>query len=104
MKRMMHMGRIRPECRDEYLRLHNEIPQAVVENYRRHGITEIVCFLDGCDLLILTQYDETKYPASRMQMIRQEAEKTWSELMKPLADPTFKSREFAPVFVMTDHL
>lgn len=51
-------SRIRPGCRDIYIKMHNELPPEVAEEFRAIGTTKVVCFLDGDELFVYSEYDD----------------------------------------------
>ncbi len=100
MKRVIHLARLKPECVDEYVRQHQNVPTDVLAAYRKAGITKVSCFLNGCDLIVFSEYDENKYPASRVELEANRAEIAWQKAMATLKDETCTPREFTEVFHM----
>jgi L-rhamnose mutarotase len=100
MKRVIHQARLKPETLDEYLQHHRNVPAEVEQAYRRAGIQKVSCFVNGCDLLVLTEYDQTQYPASRPQLEADPAEIAWQQAMAPLKDDSVESREFTEIYRM----
>jgi L-rhamnose mutarotase len=99
-KRMCHWGRIKADKIEEYKASHRDVWPDVLAEYRKAGITKISCFLHGQDLLVYTEYDDTRYPQSREQLSRSEVCKRWDKWMLDFAEPGFKGVEFQEVFRM----
>ncbi len=100
MKRVVHWARLKPEKLDEYLEHHRNVPAEVEQAYRDAGIHKVSCFVNDCDLLVFTEYDETQYPASRSELEANPAEIAWQQAMAPLKDDLAGSREFAEIYRM----
>ena len=99
-KRVMHMGRLKPDKLEEYKEFHRNVWPELQQVYREAGITQISCCLHGTQLLIFTEYDDAIYPAAKAALAQNEVELRWAALMRPLADPDWKSVEFEEVFYM----
>ena len=51
LKRVLAIAKVRKELVPEYIRLHDNIPQEVLDEYRKYGIIHISCVLDENDTL-----------------------------------------------------
>ena len=63
-KRMIHIGQLQPECIEEYRRHHRQVWPELEALYRQAGILQSSCFLHADRLLVFSEYDDEKYPAS----------------------------------------
>ena len=98
--RKIHMARIKPEKLEEYKEYHRNVWPELQEAYHQAGITQLSCYLHENILLVTLEYDEAIYPAAKAALAENEVEMRWQALMRPLADPDFKSLEFEEVFYM----
>lgn len=56
MKYKLVKSKIKDNCIEEYIRLHNELPAEIQKEFRKIGIKTVVCFLDGYDLYVFTEF------------------------------------------------
>lgn len=54
-ERRLVKSRIKDDCIVDYLRIHDTIDPAVIEEYRKIGIKCISCFVDGYDLYVYSE-------------------------------------------------
>ena len=101
-KRMLHMSHLKPECIESYRQHHLEVWPELEALYRQGGILQVSCFLHADRLLVFSEYDDEKYPASKEWISNSEVQKKWSQLMGPLADPATPSIEFEEVYHMAE--
>jgi L-rhamnose mutarotase len=58
-RRMLSLARLRPECVQEYVRLHQQVWPELLAIYRQAGIRHVSCFLNGLDLVVYTSMSLT---------------------------------------------
>jgi L-rhamnose mutarotase len=100
MKRMCFWGRIRADKIEEYKDSHRNVWPELLAEYRKAGLTKISCFLHGQDLLVYTEYDDTKYPKSRDMLSQSDVCRRWDKWMLDFAEADSKAVEFEEVFRM----
>ena len=98
----LHMARLKPEMVDEYRRMHDNIWPEMVAAYNAAGITQIRCFLNGVDLIIYFEYDDTIFSDAKESLRNNDVEIRWQKIMKTFADPAFKAVHFDEVFTMNN--
>ncbi len=98
--RKLCMARLKPECLEEYREFHRHVWPELEAAYQRAGITAVSCFLHDTTLLIYSEYDPERYPASLSWLSREPVEQKWQALMRPLADPSAAAVEFEEVYRM----
>lgn len=101
-KRMIHMGHLRPELLELYKEFHRNVWPELEASYRQAGITQVSCFISGTQLLVYSEYDDTRYPATQVSAAALEVQEKWSKLMRPLADPDIPSIQFEEVYHMPE--
>ena len=98
MKRMLFMSKLKPECVEEYRRYHENVWPELEQAYKEAGILKVSCFLHENTLLVYSEYDESRYPASREALIQKDVEKQWAAIMSKFSDSSFSSVEFEEVY------
>ena len=58
-KRRLIKSRIADDKTAEYIKIHDEASPALIEEYKKHGIKSLSCFVDGYDLYVYTEYDDS---------------------------------------------
>ncbi len=91
--RKLFKQKLKSECIDEYLEAHDNIWQELVNEYKNGGIIQCSCFLDGLDLYVLMEYDDTK-------KIANEIDPKWQEYMNTLKDMTVEPIKINEIFRM----
>lgn len=99
-QRKLCMAHLKPECLEDYREFHRHVWPELEAAYQRAGITALSCFLHGTTLLIYSEYDPERYPASLSWLSREPVEQKWQALMRPLADPSAAAVEFEEVYRM----
>jgi len=95
----LHRGHVQ-----DYIDIHAQIPSELVALYRDAGIREIVCYLNGDDLLMTLVYDNEIYTDdAKIRVNQSEISRQWLASLQHTADANHKRVEFRPVFVMEDH-
>jgi len=101
-KRMCSLTRLKPECVAAYREYHADVWPELLEAYREAGIRKISCFLKGCDLVVYSEVDESRFEKRKDWLAAQDVEKRWSALMIELQDISQPSRKLEEVFRMDD--
>ena len=66
--REAYTWRLKPDQVAEYIRLHDAIPQHVVNLYRQAGIRDIAVYLSGCDIIMTLERDDDIYDQVKEQV------------------------------------
>ncbi len=98
--RMLSRSRLTAETVQEYVRLHRQVWPDLLEAYRKAGITQIGCFLNGLDLIVYSEYEPVIYDKNKETLQHDPLELRWQALMKTLRDPGFEPQQFEEVFFM----
>ena len=98
--RMCSTFRLKPENVQEYIRLHQQVWPELVEVYRKAGITQISCFLNGCDVIVYSEYEMEAYRRKKESLSRNLVELRWQVLMRTLRDPDSQALRFEEMFHM----
>lgn len=96
--RMCYLSRLRPEGVQAYKDYHAKVWPELLALYREAGFRGIHCFLDGCDLAVIGEYDAEIYAAKREWVAAHPVEQRWSALMQSLMEPGVPTRTLPPVF------
>lgn len=99
-QRKLCMAHLKPECLEDYREFHRHVWPELEAAYQRAGISALSCFLHGTTLLIYSEYDPARYPASLAWLAQEPVEQKWQALMRPLADPSATAVEFEEVYCM----
>ena len=102
MKRTMFRSRLKPECVEEYVRLHREVWPELLDAYRKAGITRVGCYLNGLDLLVYSERDPEIYEREKDALNKNPVGLRWDKLMATLRDQSFGNHEFEEVFFMQE--
>jgi L-rhamnose mutarotase len=100
--RMVFHSRLKTECVAEYICYHKAVWPALLDAYRKAGITQVSCFVSGVDLIVYSEVDAAAYRKSRKALSRHPVEVKWQKLMRTLRDPTFKPGPYKEVFHMPE--
>lgn len=101
--RTLLVRRLRPECVQAYRTYHEAVWPELLEAYRQAGITQINCFLHGCDLLVFSEYDMDLYAGQKEALASNPVERRWQALMETLRDRSMEQRYFEEVFHWENH-
>ena len=104
MERMAWRGRIKPGCKAEYIKRHNEIWPEMVEVLKKAGIVNYTIFADGDELFGYYECEKGVAYAERTQAESAVVDR-WNEYMKDILelvmDPvTGAQPKLEPVFRM----
>ena len=96
--RVLTLDRLKPECVEEYLRLHKEIWPGIEDLGLRSGITQISCFLNDLTLIVFIEYDAELYAQQREYFENNSLQIRWLALMKSLCEENFEKLTFDEVY------
>ncbi|RPJ20384.1 MAG: L-rhamnose mutarotase [Chloroflexi bacterium] len=99
--RMFSAFRLKPESVPEYVRLHQQVWPELLQVYREAGITQISCFLNGCDVVVYSEYEQEVYQQAKESLSHNSIELRWQALMQTLRDPYFQVLRFEEIFHMS---
>jgi L-rhamnose mutarotase len=95
--RIVYLQKLKKEHVEKYLDYHNNIWPELEKTYRDHGITDISCFLDGCDLMVYMERDDQVYEKARKDLGGNPIEQKWQKIMNDLKDDSV-NRAFKEVY------
>lgn len=98
--RMCVIFRLKSESIPEYVRLHQQVWPELVQVYREAGFIEISCFLNGCDVVVYSEYEMEIYQREKESLSHDPVELRWQALMQTLRDPDSQIRHFEEIFHM----
>ena len=98
--RMCLTFHLKPESIPEYVRLHQQVWPELLQVYREAGITQISCFLNGCDVVVYSEYELKVYQQKKEFLRRNPVELRWQALMQTLRDPEAQMLQFEEIFHM----
>ena len=103
MERMAWRGRIKPGCKAEYIKRHNEIWPEMVEVLKKAGIVNYTIFADGDELFGYYECEKGVAYAEKTQAESAVVDR-WNEYMKDILelvmDPVTGAQKLEPVFRM----
>lgn len=101
MKRMIFLSSVKEECVDEYKRYHADVWPELEAAYKQAGIMKVSCFLNGRQLLVYSEYDETVFTdEAKEKLMQKDAEIRWQTVMGPLMDQDVPRVEYEEVYRM----
>ena len=56
MKYKLVKSTIKDNCLKEYIRMHDELPDEIRNEFHNIGIKKVVCFVEGNDLYVFTEF------------------------------------------------
>lgn len=83
MQRVGSVIRLRPEHREDYIRLHRQVPEAVLDALRRCHVTNYSIFLHGDLLFSYFDYTGQDLAADSARMAADAATQDWWRLTTP---------------------
>jgi L-rhamnose mutarotase len=87
MKRYGSLIRLKPEKQDEYIRLHADVPPAVLQMIRDCGIRNYTIYLKDGLLFSHFEYHGTDFPTDMAKMAADPATQAWWKLTDPCQEP-----------------
>ena len=86
-QRIVQEIRVRPECIEEYRRVHEHVPTAVLDRIRRSNIANYSIHLLGDRLIAYFEYYGDDYAADMAAMSADEATQQWWQITGPMQEP-----------------
>jgi len=83
-KRFGFAYEVRPEAREEYLRLHREVWPGVEAALREHGVRDFSIFILGDTLFATYEFTGDDYEAAMARIDADPESLRWAELVQPL--------------------
>jgi len=102
-ERVLYVRELDPARVAEYRRDHDAIWPDLVALYKRCGITEVSCLLDGSTLAVLFETDPELFRAGRAELESSPVEIAWQEQMKKYDVSGKPTRVFVEVYRQSDH-
>ncbi len=87
MQRMAQLIRLRPECRDEYIRYHAAVWPTVLATIEACHIRNYSIFLHDELLFACFEYYGEDYPADMRRMAADPETQRWWSIMDPMQEP-----------------
>jgi len=84
----------------EYVRLHQQVWPELLQAYREAGITQVSCFLNGCDVVVYSEYEMEVYQQAKESLSHNPVELRWQALMQTLREPDAQTLQFEEIFYM----
>ncbi|MEI6071530.1 MAG: L-rhamnose mutarotase [Verrucomicrobiae bacterium] len=103
-ERRLYRRLLRPERIGEYRRHHEAVWPELEELYRTHGVTDLSCFLCGCELVVYQEIDPSVFLAAEAALAAHPVEIRWQALMSEFKDPGQNSSLFEEVYRIPNHL
>jgi L-rhamnose mutarotase len=80
-RRILQLRELRPERVADYIRAHDAISPELVALYRKCGIVEISCFLNGSRLAVFMEIQTDLYEQKRAELEAMPLEQEWQARM-----------------------
>lgn len=87
MQRIAQLIRLRPECRDEYIRYHAAVWPGVLATIETCNIRNYSIFLQGDTLFACFEYHGSDYAADMRRMAADPETQRWWAIMDPMQEP-----------------
>jgi L-rhamnose mutarotase len=82
MERRVSITRLKPECRERYLQAHSNVPEKVLARYRELGMRNCSVFLDGIDLVLVTEAEN--HAALDAALVNDPVDREWQDFVRPM--------------------
>jgi L-rhamnose mutarotase len=82
MERRVSITRLKPECREQYLQAHSNMPEKVLARYRELGMRNCSVFLDGIDLVLVTEAEN--HAALDAALVNDPVDREWQDFVRPM--------------------
>jgi L-rhamnose mutarotase len=97
-ERFLIRRKLKPECVNDYLRWHQQVPEALVAEYKKAGVKEVSCFLLENELVVYLEVEQPMYENAGMGQNPVDME--WQALMAGFNDPDFQQMRYEEVYRM----
>ena len=84
----------------EYVKWHKNVPEGLMDIYRKVGVTDLSCFLCENDLVVFMEVDREIYQQHRHELASDPIDTQWQSLMATLNEPNYNPLEYNEVFRM----
>ena len=101
--RKLFVRELDPQRIEEYRKAHAEIWPELVSLYRRCGIIDVSCFLDGSRLAVLLEINPRVFASTREELEAHPVEREWQAWMARLDLNGTRTDEFVEVYRQSDH-
>jgi L-rhamnose mutarotase len=101
--RALSVRRLKQECNQTYWEHHRAVWPKLLETYRQAGIKQIDGFLQGCDLIVLSEDDMDIYATQKDELAGNPVETRWKAPMETLRNRIVEQRYFEQVFHWENH-
>lgn len=99
-ERFLLRRKLDPTKVSEYVRWHQNVPEGLMDAYRKVGVTDLSCFLCENDLIVYMEVDRDLYQQRHQELAEDPIDTRWQTLMATLNDPTFNPLSYQEVFRM----
>jgi L-rhamnose mutarotase len=79
MERRVSIARLKPECLEQYLHAHRNVPAKVLARYRELGMRNCSVFLLGVDLVLVTEAEN--HAALDAALVNDPADREWQDFV-----------------------
>lgn len=102
-ERVLYVRELNPLRVAEYRQDHDAIWPDLVALYKRCGITEVSCLLDGSTLAVLFETDSETFQVKRAELESSPVEIAWQSQMKKYDASGKLPRVFSEIYRQSDH-
>jgi L-rhamnose mutarotase len=102
-QRILWIDRLKAESVPEYIRLHQQVWPELEAAYRKAGILQISCYLNGCERMVFMEYESETYDPAKAGLDHNPVEIRWQTLMKTLCDPQVDRQSLTEVYYLPPH-
>ena len=82
METRVSITRLRPECREQYLEAHRDVPERVLARYSELGMRNCSVFLLGVDLVLVTEAEN--HAVLDAALANDPVDREWQDLVRPM--------------------
>ena len=82
MERRVSITRLKPECREQYLEAHRNVPERVLARYSELGMRNCSVFLHGVDLVLITEAEN--HAVLDAALADDPADRKWQDFVRPM--------------------
>jgi L-rhamnose mutarotase len=98
MRRMAHLGRVKPGKQQEYIEKHSQIWPEMHQALKDAGYINITSFLHDCDLFVYYEVDEKIFDKGIKELDKHPEMVKWSKMIQGVYDEDFKIVHYDEVF------
>ena len=82
MERRVSVARLKPECREQYLEAHRNVPERVLARYSELGMRNCSVFLLGVDLVLVTEAED--HVVLDAALANDPVDREWQDFVRPM--------------------